>query len=90
MELSGEAGLGTAARIFDFIKIGSPFLLSALAAFLCLEACEALGPLSVKVNGLIIKGDTYSVSKKWPRSADCMAGNCVLDLRLPKIYFVCD
>lgn len=42
IEQSGDAGSGTAARILDFISMGSPCLLPALSAFLARCAWDAL------------------------------------------------
>lgn len=42
MAVDGEKGSGTAARILDFMTIGSPFLLLALRALRSLSALEAL------------------------------------------------
>jgi len=42
IDVRGEAGSDTAARILDFISTGLPCLLPALAAFLSRCACDAL------------------------------------------------
>lgn len=42
MAVEGEKGSGTAARILDFMTIGSPFLLPALRDLRSLSALEAL------------------------------------------------
>jgi hypothetical protein len=63
MAVEGEKGSGTAARILDFMAMGSPFLLLDLRALRSLSALEALRCLSVEAAGKYWLGDSLCLEE---------------------------